>query len=179
MLPIVTGFTRQPQTVFISERHSQKFGLRAAVRSHPRVAVRRPRVSRVGSQACITIAARAVIAVTATNMRRNRHTISTPHRIHCRSDLFNNADRLMADDKAGDVAHTALVDMQIRSTDRAGGQTQKRIGRRFYASVIDGVDGEIAQATNHNGSHMCRSLPHPRLIEVHGHPITVRNLRLP
>ena len=86
-------------------------------------------------------------------MRRHRHAVAFLDGDNGGADLRDDAEGLVADDHTGHVTHAPLIDVQVRPADGRGGDTQEDVGGRLDARVLDGLDGDLVHAADHDSSH--------------------------
>src|SRR5207237_2135572 len=91
VLMLITGDAGQHDAVRIRERHPYQFRLRTAERAHARHRVRATHMPRMHPQARGAVAARAVEAHTAVDMRGQHDTVTALHAVHGPPGLLDDS----------------------------------------------------------------------------------------
>src|ERR1700733_8878160 len=74
-------------------------------------------------------------AETTANMGGDDDSIPLGETAHRAADLFDDTERLVADDCAFNAAHPTLVEMQVRAADRTRSDAQQNISRFTHLRI--------------------------------------------
>ncbi|MNY03524.1 hypothetical protein D3C86_1361510 [compost metagenome] len=101
------------------------------------------------------IARAAVRAGAAGDRRGNHHAIAHVQVAHLRTQLLDDPDALVAEDRPGlHPGHGSPDHVQVRPADRAGGQPNDGIGRLLDLGIGDLVEPNVSHPVKHDGFHL-------------------------
>jgi hypothetical protein len=139
--------------VDVGEGYPQEFGLGAAIRTHPGVAVGCSVRARVYSEAGGAATTSAVEAIPAVEVGGHHYPIAPLHALYRPSYLFDHAQRFMAQDQARIGSGSSVVHVQVAATQSARSDPHQDVGGLRYASVLHLLDGNLLGALVDNSSH--------------------------
>jgi hypothetical protein len=111
---------------------------------------------RIGGIAARPQLALAEEALAAGDYEGHHHPVAPPQPRHRRTGIYNLAHELVAKDITGlHLRHEAVVDVQVRATDRGGGGPDDDVFRRLDARIGNGIDAHVARAVPCKRFHEC------------------------
>jgi hypothetical protein len=117
------------------------------------------RAARIRDVALRGVAGAAMRAAAACDGRRDQHAVAAFQIAHVASDRLDDADALMAQNRARlHAAERAAHHVQIGAADRAGRQAHDRVGRLRELRVGHRIDADIADAVKYHCFHVRPSL---------------------
>lgn len=111
ILEAVTGFARKLEAIGVGKRNTEKLGLRSLISALVGIPVGSTCRARIRSEASGRMAVDAHCAEATADVSGNSDAATLLDAHDARTDFFDDAERLMADDAAFDAAHAAFVKM--------------------------------------------------------------------
>ena len=150
---LVTRDAGQHDAVRIRERNPYQFRLRTAERAHARHRVRAADMPRMHPQARGAIAARTVEAHTAVDMRGQHNTVTALHAMHRPADVLDYSQPFVTEHHAGRRPGTAVIHVQVRAAQRAGGDPDHHIVIPLDPGVRHILHRHLPGRLEHNSPH--------------------------
>src|SRR5215207_241854 len=150
---LIVRLAGELDAVDVGERYPQEFGLGAAIRTHPGVAVGCTVRARVYSEAGGAATTSAVEAIAAVEVGGHHYPIAPLHAPYRLSYLFDRAQRLVAQDQARIGSGSSVVHVQIAATDSARCYPHQGVSRLLCTGVLHLLDGNLLGALVDDRSH--------------------------